>query len=506
MSNAYFCGKHLQIMWNHLTLLLITSALLLSCAASNVDSGNGSFEIALSGKGCNNIIARLYRDTDSGLAFVDSTRFEMQRGSLHGNLKHPELMYIYIDNATDYLPVFVENGKINIDINYAKPSRSVITGSESNKIFTDFLQSYSVYSSKETGNLKMLQNAYLNLDTLMIERLQQERLLIKQESDGLQRLFIQKYIDHPIACYILSVSLMYDMPHSLLQQLADSIPASNRDNIYYRRIIRHIAEPDTSKPAAASLPWLTEYENIMQQLRPLTSTAARIAKAAKLLENRPYVGGTLDEGDVETVVIDLKRFDCVTFQETCLALALDAGSDEPSFYNFRRQVENLRYRNGRNTGYCSRLHYTTDWIADNALRGNITDITQELGGVELTSQIDFMTTHSHLYKHLKDNPAATDSIREREDWLNSHHAYYIPKDQIAAVADKIPNGSLIFIATSTPGLDFAHVGIAVRDHKGALKMYHASSTDHKTTLSPTPLAQYLGGIKKFTGIAVAVPR
>ena len=493
-------------MWNHLTLLLISAALLLSCADTDSRSTHNTFDIALSGKGCNNLVARLYRDTDSGLALVSSSRFEMQKARLKGNLQSPELMYVYIDNLTDYLPVFVENTHINIDINTAKPQRSIVSGSESNKIFTDFLQSYSVYSNKETGNKKMLHSAYLNHDTMMIERLEQERIFLRQETDGLQRQFFRKYIHHPIACYILSLNLMYKIRHSDLQQLADSIPADNRNNIYYRRILRHLSEPDTSQPEPIASPLITEYANIARTLQPLPSTAARIAKAAQMLSGRPYIGGTLDEGDVETVVIDLKRFDCVTYMETCLALALDAGSEEPSFYNFRRQIESLRYRNGRNTGYCSRLHYTTDWIADNVRRGNIADITQDLGGVELTNKIDFMTTHSHLYKRLKDNPAATDSIRLREDWLNEHHAYYIPKDQIADVADRIPSGSLVFIATSTPGLDFAHVGIAVRDDKGTLKMYHASSTAHKTTLSPTPLVQYLGGFKKFTGIAVAVPR
>ena len=61
----------------HLTLLSISAALLLSCADSNND-GN-TFDIALTGKGCNNLMARLYRDTDSGLVIVDSTRFEMQK-------------------------------------------------------------------------------------------------------------------------------------------------------------------------------------------------------------------------------------------------------------------------------------------------------------------------------------------------------------------------------------------------------------------------------------------
>ena len=488
-------------------ILPIAAAMLLSCAESNSDSTSGNtFDIALSGKGCNNLMARLYRDTDSGLAIVDSTRFEMQKGRLKGCLQHPELMYLYIDNAPDYLPVFVENSHIDIEINYSKPSKCVVSGSESNKIFSDFLQSYKVYSYKESGNQKMLQSAYSNFDTVMIERLEDERRQIKREAEGLQRQFIQKYIHHPIACYILSAHLMYDMPHTMLRQLADSIPPENRDNIYYRRIINHLNTPDTTLPDLSAHPARPEYEKISTKLRALLDIESRIVEAAQNLLGRPYIGGTLDEGDEETVVIDLKRFDCVTFQETCLALAKDAGNAEPSFENFYRQLENLRYHDGRNTGYCSRLHYSTDWIADNALRGNITDITKNIGGVVLPNQIDFMSTHSHLYKHLNGNAAATDSIRAREQWLNDHHTYYIPKSQIAAVADKIPSGSLIFITTSTPGLDFAHVGIAVRDSKGALRMYHASSTDHKTTISPTPLAQYLMGIKKFTGIAVAMPQ
>ena len=488
----------------HITSILpIIAVLLLSCTTE--DNGGNTFDITLSGKGCNNLMARLCRDTDNGLEIVDSTRFEMQRGRLKGRLNSPELMYIYIDNASDYLPIFVDNSHIEIEVNHAKPSKSIISGCESNKIFTDFLQSYSVYSSKGTGNMKMLQSAYNNDDTVMIERLEHERKQIRQETDGLQRQFIQKYINHPIACYILSAHLMYKLSHEQLRQLADSIPPENRDNIYYRRIIKHLDEPDYTHPDLSAHPARQEYEKISQQLRGAGTTATRIVKAAKLLLGRPYVGGTLDEGDAETVVIDLKRFDCVTFQETCLALALDAGSETPSFENFYRQIENLRYRDGHNAGYCTRLHYSTDWIADNTSRGNVTDLTKDLGGVPLDNKINFMSTHSNLYKHLNGNAAATDSIRDREQWLNEHHANYIPKAKIAAVADKIPSGSLIFITTSTPGLDFAHVGIAINED-GTLKMMHASSTDHKTTITPTPLAQYLTGIKKFTGIAVMTPR
>ncbi len=476
-----------------------TIAIILAAASilqSSCSADTESFSITLSGKSCNNLTAKLYRESDTGLALMDSTRFEMQKAHFEGRTDTPELMYIYIDNATDYLPIFVENSRIDIDLNYSKPAKSVITGSESNKIFTDFLQAFSMYSSKETGNLKILQSAYNNHDTLMIENLEKERNAIRQEISSFQRLFIKKYIDHPIACYILSAHLMHTMPHDSLQQLADSIPPENRDNIYYRRILAHLEHKDARNEA---------YDSIATLLKPCRTTAERITTAAKHLVGRPYTAGTLDNGDDETIITDLTQFDCVTFQETCLALAIDAGSPQPSFENFRSVIENLRYRDGRNTGYCSRLHYTTDWLAENARRGNIEILTDDLGGIPLPNKIKFMSTHSNLYRHLNNNPAAIDSIRQREKWLDDNHALYIPKSKIAAIADRIPDGSLIFITTNTAGLDFAHVGIAIRED-GALKIIHASSTSHRVTVSPTPLPQYLEGIKRFTGIAVAIPK
>lgn len=230
-----------------------------------------------------------------------------------------------------------------------------------------------------------------------------------------------------------------------------------------------------------------------------------VVAAAEQLMGRPYVGGTLDNGANEVLTVSLQRFDCVIFQETCLALAKDAVSGRPGYGNFRRMVESLRYRDGKLNGYQSRLHYSTDWILDNTRRGNAEDVTPRLGGVRMTGQINYMSTHSDKYKALSGNRALTDSIAARERFLSAHHVCYIPKDRVAQVADKIENGSLIFMTSQNKALGYGHVGIAVRDN-GVLRMIHASSVAKKIVRTPGSLSEYLLGVPKITGITVLVPR
>lgn len=220
--------------------LLAIAILILTLASCKNDNKN--FEINIKSSEYNNMIVKIFRETEHGLALVDSSKIEMSRASFKGEVSAPELMYIYIDKAQDYLPVFVENSQIDIDINSQKISKSSVLGSESNKILTDFLLSYSSYSSKQNGLNKMITNAYENNDSIIISRLENDKNVLKAETIGFQRLFIGKYISSPIACYILSSHLMYDLSKQELQNLLDSIPESNRDNKYYFKAKNYLSQ------------------------------------------------------------------------------------------------------------------------------------------------------------------------------------------------------------------------------------------------------------------------
>ena len=78
---------------------------------------------------------------------------------------------------------------------------------------------------------------------------------------------------------------------------------------------------------------------------------------------------------------------------------------------------------------------------------------------------------------------------------------YIPKYKVATIEKNINSGDIIMITTSTPGLDYAHVGFAVRDNN-VLKFVHASSDQKKVVMTSSWLHTYLNGVKNFTGITV----
>ncbi len=205
-------------------------------------SKQSGFNISISSPECNNITVRLYRENDDRLELMDSAKFEMTKAHLSGNVSQPELMFIFVDNASDYLPIFIENGHIDIELNYQKLYKSVIPGSESERIFTDFIQSYSVYNDKMMGNSKMAQYANDNNDTIMIKSFENSQNSIKQEVIEFQRRFVQKYISHPIACYIISSQLMYSLEPDELEGLLDSIPDSNRNINFYMRAASHLQQ------------------------------------------------------------------------------------------------------------------------------------------------------------------------------------------------------------------------------------------------------------------------
>src|SRR5690606_12471803 len=95
----------------------------------------------------------------------------------------------------------------------------------------------------------------------------------------------------------------------------------------------------------------------------------------------PYVAHTLEVPGPERLVINLRGLDCVSFVENTLALSRLVRAGVSDFEAFQAEIRALRYRDGAIDGYPSRLHYFTEWIADNERMGRVRDVTPELGGV-----------------------------------------------------------------------------------------------------------------------------
>jgi hypothetical protein len=248
-------------------------------------------------------------------------------------------------------------------------------------------------------------------------------------------------------------------------------------------------------------------------LTPSRASPGRCAaRVGELAAGTPYVPGTLDayikvDGappPIEPLVLSLTRFDCVTLVETCLAVARCAEVEGPGWERFAREVEQMRYRRGVREGYASRLHYFSEWISDGASRGLMRDLGAELGGVDDTRPLRFMTTHRDSYPALASD-AVLAEIATMERRLDATPRRVVPAARIAAVSDRIETGDVLAFATTIPGLDVTHAAFAYRDSAGVLRVLHAPLSGGVVEITRTTLPEYVAAIHRCTGVLVARP-
>ncbi|MDQ7040914.1 MAG: DUF1460 domain-containing protein [Rhodothermus sp.] len=259
-----------------------------------------------------------------------------------------------------------------------------------------------------------------------------------------------------------------------------------------------VAEPDSALQAR-----FTKLMRYARQAQLATRSFGEIMQALGLqLRGAPYAAGLLDAEPVETLRTPLDRFDCVLFVESVLALAQGVVQGDTTLAGFRRRVEQLRYRNGRMRGYCSRLHYFTDWIDDNARRGLVREVTQVLGGRRMHRQIRFMTTHRSRYPRL-----AADStwqcLRRVEEALSRRERFILLPSQIPRITEQLQPGDIVAFVARDPTLDVVHVGLVYVDAQGRRGLLHASPQGG-VMVSPD-LQTYVQNNPDQVGIVVARP-
>lgn len=245
---------------------------------------------------------------------------------------------------------------------------------------------------------------------------------------------------------------------------------------------------------------------LLSVIAPQPDIAHYVTAYAHLLEGTTYAAGTLDRDSVEKLQPYLQETDCTTFVETVLALARTAVKKQSTWDEYCRQLTALRYRNGKIDGYLSRLHYFSDWIANNEQKGFVTDITKISGGVPDTLQLYFMSRNADRYPALQRNATLVDDIAVQERSLSGKIIYYLPTFRLdSASLATIQSGDIIAFTTDIPGLDIAHVGIAIQNN-GEVHLIHASSSQGRVIVENRSILQQLKDNKKFSGIRIIRPQ
>lgn len=248
-----------------------------------------------------------------------------------------------------------------------------------------------------------------------------------------------------------------------------------------------------------------------QRLDTLPRFGGVLAAIGERFVGAPYAPGTLERPGPEQLVVNLETLDCVTFVETVLVLARLARAGDPGLAAdparlrsaFAAELTRIRYRDGVLDGYASRLHYFSEWIADNDRRGVVRDLSGALGGVADADPVDFMSTHPEAYAALAD-PFVLSAVEAIEARLSAEARRYLPAERIAALASSIQDGDVIAATSTVDGLDVAHTGLALwRD--GRLKLLHAPLVGSHVQITEGTLAERIERLGGQDGIMVARP-
>ena len=243
------------------------------------------------------------------------------------------------------------------------------------------------------------------------------------------------------------------------------------------------------------------FEKVAGALEPYREEPAGelIVRCAKEFLGTEYVAGTL-ETEPERLTINMDKTDCILFVEMCLAMVQTVKSDDPTFENFCRNTQALRYRDGKVDGYASRNHYTSAWIRQGEKNGIFKEMSRDLGGRRFWQELNFMSTHPESYKQLAADEALVDEIRSVERSLKGD-CWILPQADLARLAEGVRSGDIICYCTTVDGLDIGHVAIAV-EQDGQMHFIHASTKAMKVVIDSQTIADYVKTHKATNGIRV----
>jgi cell wall-associated NlpC family hydrolase len=217
-------------------------------------------------------------------------------------------------------------------------------------------------------------------------------------------------------------------------------------------------------------------EQLLSKTKADRFGASRIEFLSRRFLGRSYepnpLIGSADTAEVFST--SFEGFDCVTYIETVLALALASNVDD-----FTEWLRKIRYEGGR-VEWERRNHYMTRWIRNNAREGIIGPVSM--------SAVPTLTIERVLN--------VVPGLAPRRTRVKC-----IPKRGLPRLERYLQTGDLIFFASTRKHLDVFHAGIIMRGEK--VSMRHASRS--KGAVVEQELSDFLDA-NRMTGVIVMRPQ
>jgi cell wall-associated NlpC family hydrolase len=217
-------------------------------------------------------------------------------------------------------------------------------------------------------------------------------------------------------------------------------------------------------------------EQLLSKTKGDRSAAGRIEFLSRQFLGQSYEPNPLigSASTAEVFSASFEGFDCVTYIETVLALALASNVDD-----FTDWLRKIRYEGGR-VEWERRNHYMTRWIRNNVRAGIIRPVSM--------SAVPTLTMERILNVVPGLAPQRT-------------RVKCIPKRAASRLERYLQTGDLIFFASARKHLDVFHAGIIVRGEKVSLR--HASRS--KGAVVEQELSDFLEA-NRMSGVIVMRPQ
>lgn len=230
----------------------------------------------------------------------------------------------------------------------------------------------------------------------------------------------------------------------------------------------------------------------------------RVVYAAKALEGSPED----DYYKVDSIAelrINLDSHSPLMFLNNVIALAkasLQPSGEEVN--TFSSQLVDVACRRGENNGFPSVMYHISDWIIDNATRGNLREMTEDYEGVVArTKSLDEMTRNRSNFAALS-NPDVFEAVRMMEMGFRTHRIPSLKKETIKKkeIIDDLQNGDIIILVPNRDGIDYYDLGF-IEMENGKPFLIHVSPQTHVVTKEKEDLQHYMNLMTKhFQGYRI----
>lgn len=226
----------------------------------------------------------------------------------------------------------------------------------------------------------------------------------------------------------------------------------------------------------------------------------RLEKLSRPFRNLPYGFSPLGEGEGVDPDPRLRWdvFDCLTFVETVMALAVS-----PSFNGVLPVLDDVRYQ--ASPSFINRNHFVeSQWLPSNVLKGYVRDISTEVAGDAATVvHKSFGPERWKARRQLASMPLTADDIPQ-----GSFAVPTVPLEVARKRISNIPSGTLLFVVREdfySQPTRVTHVGIVWGE--GDKKMLrHAAGKPYNRVIDE-PLTEFFARNSRYrkwpvTGVAL----